>query len=369
MSYSYTRKLNTTAFVLVALTTFSFDIAYGMEDNIDYEINQCNQKTQKNIIFEKQEEINQMISEYHNKGKPINLAVACGSTEMPNKIKNEFKSLSPAKEQWLALDLLLTDKDDYHSGPHIRMDAIDTDHWSQLCKYLKEQKIEVETIAFTAFGPDIHSDLLKETIMPIVKKGGRLVWPSYFSTNYSDNKSADIMTFGNIFFMRYMLQTNYNKFNSTEESPFLKDVKNYHSSEGDFHNNKEALFEATLKWTASPSMGESEAAKELAAKVYVNRVISFKSELLDDLLNYKIRRNDQDASFLFSKKPEEFTKDFIGFFREYMTKIGYEESSYEIYSDNCAELYGVTEYKYPQDGTYSLVGYSGSSPSLVLFKK
>lgn len=353
--------------LLISCSSFAMD-----NENIDSNFSFNQQIQQKDILFEKQDEINQMIKVYHTKGTPISLAVACGSTEMPNKIRDKFKSLAPAKEQWLALDLLLTDKDEYRSGPHIRMDATDKNHWSQLCNYLKEQKVEVETIAFTAFGPGINSDLLKETIMPIVKKGGQLVWPSYFPTDFGYNTSADIQVVGNISFNGCVLITAYNENN--HEGCFFENLKDYHFAEGKFYNNKKALFEATLEWIR---LDKNKAKKELAAKAYVNRIASFDPKKIEDLLDYKIsRRNDHNASFLFLKTPEEFTKDYIGYFREYMTQIGYDESSYNIYShafpdkftkENQAELFGVEEYNYPKDGTFDLAGYF--RPSLVLFKK
>jgi hypothetical protein len=362
-----------TVSLLISCSSFAMD-----NETIDSHFSFNQPIQQKDILFEKQDEINQMIKEYHTKGTPISLAVACGSTEMPNKIKNEFKSLAPAKEQWLALDLLLTDKDKYRSGPHIRMDAMNVYHWSQLANYLKEQKVEVETIAFTAFGPGINSDLLKETIMPMVKKGGQLVWPSYFPTDTGHNKSADIQGVGDIWFQGSVLMTDYTLTNEDgryiNKGCFFDNLKDYHFPEGKFYNNKEALFEATLEWIRKD---QNKAKREFAAKSYVNRIVSFDPKKITDLLNYKIRRrNDPNASFLFLKTPEEFTKDYIEYFREYMTEIGYDESSFKIYShafpneftkENQAELFGVEEYNYPKDGTFDLAGYG--RPSLVLFKK
>lgn len=51
-------------------------------------------RQEEKFAFEKQEELDQIIKQYRD-GQPVGLAVACGSTEMPNKIGIPLARKSP----------------------------------------------------------------------------------------------------------------------------------------------------------------------------------------------------------------------------------------------------------------------------------
>ncbi|OJW52544.1 MAG: hypothetical protein BGO67_06305 [Alphaproteobacteria bacterium 41-28] len=306
-----------------------------------------------NSQIEKPDELADMIKEYREKGKPIGLAWACHRDEMPKKIRKVFKSKTSPIENWISLDI---------QDCHIRMDARNEQHVVQVCNWLKENGIEVSTVAFTAFGLDVNTPSWL-SVYSVVKKGGLLIDPTYFPT-YHRNPSADYSEFGDIFL----------GYNDTMDisygNHFYQDVQNYHVTGGKFYQNQEALIASTMDWIEEKARHKGEAGKRLAAKVYANRVVSFKAELVSQWLPF-IQNADvlnEDASQLFSKRPEDFTRDYISYYREFMTEIGFDSSSYKVYSGNKADIYGVTKYVYPEDGTYSRIGYGGNI-SLVVTKQ
>lgn len=302
-----------------------------------------------------------------------------GQQKCQIKFRDTFGSKVPPIERWIALDLYLTDEDPYRSGPHIRMDANNEDHWRQVADYLTQHDVQVQTVAFTAFGPSLESDILKKTILPIVKKGGLCIYPGYFATEYSSNTSADVDVFGDIWFcpIQGLLFPRFH-------DQFLQDVREYHISK--IVTSKDLLLNL-MKDEKHPIYFDvirrgklySDAYKKLIAKIYVNRVSSFKPEYLDNkvwrALSSKAR--EEVIKTAFSKLPEDFTRDYIVYFREYMEEIGYSPTTYESYSKaipnrdgsiaNLAQYYGVTEYVYAQDGTFDLSSYN--RPSLVLIKQ
>lgn len=358
---------------LIALTSLLFSSITFAMDNEDIIYDYFSYYKRPDICIEKADELNNMIYEYKSNGTPISLAVACGSKEMPKKIIKGFHSEQPVNEQWIALDLLLTD-DSPAGAPHIRMDATNRRHWEQFAQYLKDNGIEVSTVAFTAFGPPVNSEILREIIMPIVKKGGHLVYPNYFSVNHCNNpeysQSADRRYFGT--FMIRMRNKLIIKgcFNGKDCSTFFSNtLKGYYIDENSgYFQDRQALEEHIMKWDQLQEMQPAE--RDLAAKVFINRAIHY--NILEgqyaDPLNH-------DANVLFSRTPDEFSRDYIDFFRDYMTKIGFNPTSYKIYSKsyygpeeiNLIKFYGTEPYVYPKDGTFNFL--YGGGLSLVLIKQ
>ena len=333
--------------------------SFAMEDDFNFYHNKL-----PNICIEKSQELKQFFSEYKEKGKPISLAVACGSWEMPEKIQNAFQSNVPAIENWIALDLYLTDKDKFRGGPHIRMDVNNTLHWQEVATYLKENGVEVQTVALTILTPSISSPILHDIILPLVKKGGMVVYPQYFS---SDVKSKFYVS-GTSFYCEAYGQE------------FENGLKSYRNPSSSYYLNKETLMETTIRWIGKlpgtihhSTLGDSE--KKFEAKVYINRVASFKEEYFNNgqILTHKIKALGTPtghSKHIFTKTEAEFTKDYLGYFKEYMAEA-YPSINYKIYcssQETKGELYGVEDYDYPKNGTFKLTGYAGD-PSLVVIKK
>ncbi len=355
---------------LITLTSFLFStITFAMEDEKFDHLEFSQNPSAFKVRFEKREELNEMILQYKMNGKPISLAVACGAKEMPRKIIDLFNSLKPANEQWVGLDLYLTDEDEYRSGPHIRMDATNKAHWEQVIQYLKDNEVEVDTVAFTAFAPSVNSALLREIIMPIVKKGGRLVYPAYFAIKVRQNESADCMYFG----PQLLILNGRDLRGPKYLDEFKSSLKGYYMDQNSgYFKDTQALEASIMAWDGMEEFTE-DAERRLAVKVFANRVTSFNSIYVDKVLKRQLLPVNVDELFL--KNPDEFSRDYIAFFRQYMTEIGFDPTSYKIYSKpthdseeqeniNLAELYEVEEYIYPQDGTFDLAGYG--NPSLVL---
>ncbi len=357
-------KLIYSAF-LISLMISSASFAMEEEGWEDSSHSYSDLRKLKEIRIEKAAELDRILEEYREKGRPIGLAVACGSEEMPKKITEMFGSKVPVKENWISLDLLLTDSDSCRRGPHIRMDATNEHHWQQVVKYLKGKEIEVSTVAFTAFGPDIDSDLLRKTIMPVVKTGGLLIYPGYFPTDYGDNRSADRVEFGDLI-------VNFGALRSQYDPHYLSDLKNYHDPKGAFYHKEKELEKSTREWIKEfANRDEGEARQKLRARVYVNRVVSFNPDYLTQVQKGKLIRKDYLSPYpisqLFLKTDKDFTRDYLTYFKDYMTEIGFDSSSYKTYSKEKAEIYGVEEYVYPEDGTFDLAPYD--RPSLVFIKQ
>jgi hypothetical protein len=323
-------------------------------------------KTMTHIRFEKQDELNFFVKEYKEKGKPIGLAVACGSLEMPDKIMREFKSKVPAIENWIGLDLYSTDKSTI-GGPHIRMDAGNSQHWKEFAHYLKDNEVEVQTVALTICTPGVSSPIIHDTLLPLVKKGGLVIYPQCFHFLAGTCCTSTPM--------EIVRSEKYGE-------RFFTSLKMYHDPmRADSYHNKDALVYSTIRWIEeTPSSMASarffsfkinpiEAEKKLEAKVFVNFISSFKSEYLNngDLNRYKLRSELKTIKTFFTKTTDEFLENYFIFFNEYMEELGFDSSSYKIFSSNKL-LKGVELYIYPEDGTFKLTGYCGN-PSLVLIKK
>lgn len=351
----------TLAFLFFSTITF----AMGPEESIlcGGWIDHCYANPKRfNVNFEKLEELKYMIREYHQNETPISLAVACGSKEIPNKIIDLFESKEPAKEQWIGLDLLLTDEDD-RGGPHIRMDATNEIHWKQVVQYFKDNNVKVNTVAFTAFAPPVNSDTLRKDIMSIVKEGGRLIFPGRFAIDgHMFNKSADCEYTG--IFPVVLNGYTIKKLNHVDA--FMTALTNYHIKQNSgYFENEQALKEHIMGWDGMKAITD-DAERRLAAKVFANRIMCFRIEYVRNILEH--RMIPEDFNELFSKNYKELSRDYIAFYREYMAEIGFDPTSYMIYTKDpeLAELCKIEEYFYPQDGTFDLAGYG--SPSLVITK-
>lgn len=320
----------------------------------------------QNIRFEKQAEMKQFIKEYKETGKPISLAVACGAQEMPYKIRQNFKSSALPTENWIGLDLYLNDQDGSRGGPHVRMDVKNAFHWQQFANYLKENDVEVQTVALTIMEPSISSSILHDIILPFVKKGGHVVYPECFPTDLSGKYMVSGIQFGCFSY----------------GNDFEEGLKSFHARNSPWYQNKEKLRvdaedfvqknSLTMGGIEKKTFDESE--KKLEAKVFVNRVTSFKTEYLNDngrILIQAVKTSGMSSKTkpLFNKTEAEFAKDYLGWFKEYMME-SYPSLNYKIYcssQEQNGELYGVEDYVYPQDGTFKFTGYGGR-PSLVLIK-
>lgn len=328
-------------------------------------------KKMVHIRFEKQGELDQIIKEYKETGKPISLAVACGSLEMPDKIENAFKSDVPAIENWISLDLYRQDckEDTTTGGPHIRMDANNERHWQEVAHYLEKNEVKIQTVALTICAPWVSDPIIQDTLLPLVQKEGQVIYPECFRT-IACFPQFDID-------MECNLTSKYGDFHGG--GPFVRGLASYHGSKGNCYQNQEALMASTMKWIGEYTSSKLEAENRLAAKNFVNRVISFNLEYLDNgkLRNDKLEElaSSQEwdkVKHLFTKTDEQFAEDYFSYFKEYMNELDFDSSSYKIYYSSQERqnvLYKSAEdYVYPKDGTFKLTGYYGQ-PSLVLIKK
>jgi hypothetical protein len=308
------------------------------------------------ISIDEPEKLAEMIRQYREDGKPIGLAWACHTDEMPEKITEFFGSKVPPVENWISLNL---------HNCHIRMDATKKTHVKQVCNWLNEKGIKVSTVAFTCIPPAIDSFLLRKHIMPIVKEGGSLIFPGYFPSHYTFNLSADCDEFGDLRvnnFGRFIT-----KYKKKDIDHFKLDLSKYHNPEKAFFHNEEALLASTLSWIEEFTGRKKEAGKKLAARVYINRIIFFKPEHLE--IENPREFDGVKVNNLFSKSPDEFTCDYIQSYRDYLNESGFDPSLYRICATKpYADLFGVEEYVYPKDGTYDVTGRT-SRASLVLIKK
>ncbi|OJW51006.1 MAG: hypothetical protein BGO67_11755 [Alphaproteobacteria bacterium 41-28] len=308
------------------------------------------------ISIDEPEKLAEMIRQYREDGKPIGLAWACHTDEMPEKITEFFGSKVSAVENWISLDV---------SNCHIRMDATKKTHIKQVCNWLNEHGIKVSTIAFTCIAPEPDSSLVQKHILPIVKEDGSLIFPGYFPSHYTFNSSADCKEFGNLRVDSFgRLVTKYKK---KDIDHFKSDLFNYHNPKGVFFHNEEAFLASTLSWIEEFTDRKGEAGKKLAAGVYMNRIIFFKPE--HRVIENTFEFDGVKVNNLFSKSPDEFTRDYIQSYRDYLNEIGFDPSLYRICAKKPqADLFRVEEYVYPEDGTYDVTGHT-SQASLVLIKK
>lgn len=355
-----------TFMVSTFLTSCLFSTASFAMENFDPHLDA---KTMVHIRFEKQGELDQIIKEYKETGKPISLAVACGSLEMPDKIRSGFHSSVPAIENWIGLDLYRQDSwgDITTGGPHIRMDANNAQHWQEIADYLKESNVEVQTVALTICAPWISSSIIQDTLLPLVKKGGQIVYPECFR-NTACYPHFEILE-GSLF-------SKYGDYYGG--GPFVSALERYHGPKGTCYQNQEALLESTMGWIGKYTSSQKEAENRLEAKHFVNRVLSFNTEYLENgkpswsKLEELGSRGEWDAvKYLFTKTDAQFAEEYFSYFKEYMQELGFDSSSYKIcYSSQELKnvLYkGAEDYVYPKDGTFKLTGYFGM-PSLVLIK-
>lgn len=359
------------------LTSCLFSTASFAMDDFD-------PRAMQNIRIEKKAELDQFFKEYREAGKPISLAVACGSKEMPEKIAKDFHSSVPAVENWMALDLYITDQNSW-GGPHIRMDAHNPVHWHQVVDYLKENDIEVQTVALTTSFPAFSSSIFQESILPCVKKGGIVVYPECFRISEA----------GCFALNRKLFSIKYGK-------KFDTGLWNYYHPDGTCYQNSEALFQETMRWieTTRSSMGTNvgsvdsfdinpiEAEKKLEAKVFVSRIMSVKPEFLDNgkwlhskqvdgtWVHNDISKKLQELGIevchvvplpVFTKTEKEFAEEYFVFFKDYINELHLNISSYKVYSSQVPLLEGTEWYDYPKDGSLKLT-YYGGLPSLVLIK-
>lgn len=327
----------------------------------------------QNIRIEKRSELDRMIEEYNENGKPIGLAVACGSGEMPYKIENDFHSPVPAIENWIALDLYLTDNDPIRHGPHIRMDAGNTLHWQQVAAYLNENRVKVQSVALTIWLPSVSSPILHETILPLVKEGGTVVYPDCFRTKRPSDFIIDI---GN-----FKLASRYYPGNSFDEG-----LSSFYHPVGKCYQDKEALIQETMHWIEKVPgcfgdmlrISSIEAEKKLEAKVFVDRISSIKLDCLKEgKWDYDKLEAEGKINFyagfkfyddFYSKTEKEFAQNYFAWFKESLNELGFASSSYKLYASKEHLIEGLEPYEYPKDGTYSFTGYAGY-PSLVLIKR
>jgi hypothetical protein len=323
------------------------------------------------IVFEQPEAVKKIINEYHDHGKPIGLAVGCQLGNMESNITSFYGSTVQPKENWIALDI---------KNAHIWMDVTDKAHWQQLSQYLKEHKVEIQTVALTGMKPDISSPILNDSILPLMQKGGLIVYPECFQLTDCFNQQHGLYS---------------KKYGGNWE----KGISSYHNHKSLSYHNKEALIQETVGWIdqARGTFGwgfyadvmPTPAAKRLEAKFFVSQISALKSAMLTDgEFDYskwagyitdgefdfnKWKKNIEmpcySAPFiLYTKKPNEFYEEYFIFFKEFMSESGYSSSIYKIYADPDNVVNGIEPYTYPKDGAFKLTGLRGE-PSLVLFKQ
>lgn len=366
---------------------FSAFLTSCLLSTVSYAMEGADSRTMQNIRIEKKAELDQFIKEYRETGKPISLAVACGSKEMPEKITQYFHSSVPAVENWVGLDLFLTDQNPW-GGPHIRMDVNNTIHWQQVAHYLKENNVEVQTVALTIGFPAFSSSIFQESILPLVKKGGMVVYPECFRISEAG---------------RFALNHRHSLHSIKYGKNFDTGLWNYYNPEGTCYQNTEALLQDTMGWIekSRSSMGTNvgdvgsfdinpiDTEKKLEARAFVSRITSVKTEFLDNgkwlhskQVDGKWIHNDiskklkelgieveyYDPIPVFTKTEDEFSQDYFKFFKDYMDDLKLDISGYKIYSSQMPLLEGVEWYEYPKDGTLKLT-YYGGLPSLVFTKK
>lgn len=382
--------LSLLATCLLSTTSFAME---PLETYVDME-------KEKEIRFIRKATIEQYIKEYKEKGKPISLAVACRLGEMEEKITEHlwgFASSVPAIENWVSLDLC---------DAQILMDATNADHWKQTVGCFKENNVEFQTVALTICAPQVSSAILRDTIWPLVKKGGTVIYPECFRTGNPFifwERGAYNSLFSNNVHVRCSGNLSSHKYGTK----FDEGLWHYHNPQGRYYQNKEALVEYAMGWmdgttraVLQPSASGSdvcinpvEPEKRLEAKVFANCITSVKPEFLKDgewlyedrqlrdgliLREYKILETLKalgikidafriDVRPLFSKSQNEFAEDYYAFFKDYMRELGFDESSYKLYASKEHLLKGLEVYEYPKDGTFKPTGYRGW-PSLVLRK-
>lgn len=372
-------------------------------------------KNLPHMRIEKQSDLEAMFKEYHDNKRPLALAVCCGCKEIPDRIryiypfystimervKDEYqrrggskarseeesheafeqilkavgaedypnflsfmcgfwipfvpydpnKSGPPPQENWISLDLYLTDSDLRNGGPHIRMDVLKRDHWQELSKYLSLNSVKLRTIVITGYPPQFESPVLRDLILPLLEEGGQLVFRAYHASPYiAQSDFAPINNNGKLFLSCLPSINTY-----------IEDVRRFHLEQTDtLYQNVEALIDKTMQWVGKEE--DSIILKKLKARVYANRVACFDKAYYEAVVMGKLDQksfpdsNSTERSELFTKSETQLTQEGIEFFRQYLDEIQFPIQRYRIVAKpQVAAKYGLEEYTYPQDGTHPLV--------------
>lgn len=172
-------------------------------------------------------DLQRILSEYRENGKPISIAVSCGDRELPwreyltgtlgrDDVNSNDDHSDPTlqfssspidhkknKENFISIDPILGISPDMveiggsgRGAGHIVMDATNFDHWKQLAEFLKQNNIKVHQIIFTAGmgGPAVNLELnpeLVKTQLSMLESSGKLIEPYFFHYNPKYDKEYD----------------------------------------------------------------------------------------------------------------------------------------------------------------------------------
>lgn len=319
------------------------------------------------IRIERFPELHSIITSYKENGKPIALAVACGQYEIPFELslrreeRQNFmmKELHPPiqdvikpnriKESWVALDLLLTDNN-LMGGPHVRMDAGRENHWCQIIEYLKEKRVEISTIAMTAYGPDYSSRIVKNVLWPLLHQGGRIIYPHRVPLLQTDDMLV-ILTQG-----RFSMWTPLDK-----SSPCIGEL--VLQSQILVQQGKEGLrkhlLDRVYKDKDSPTLNKLDAYLHILLLELISGGKIITQEELLKVLTQSPSSNLQAA--IKARK-----KEFIEYYKQVLGELGFR--NYKIYGTfKDAEALGLDVYQKGEEGYFPL-DYKGSGITVVLEK-